>query len=83
MEEVDDIGDHLLRANLQYVLPLTYCLSSQTGLIVLTNAYIVNLNASLYANGQKGIARDFDVSMNASISGTAVFLVTYAFGCEL
>ncbi|KAI0376799.1 major facilitator superfamily domain-containing protein [Hypomontagnella monticulosa] len=43
----------------------------------------MNLNASLYANGQKGIARDFDVSMNASISGTAVFLVTYAFGCEL
>ncbi|KAI2619821.1 MFS general substrate transporter [Hypomontagnella submonticulosa] len=43
----------------------------------------MNLNASLYANGQKGIARDFDVSLVASISGTAVFLVMYAFGCEL
>ncbi|KAI1102442.1 major facilitator superfamily domain-containing protein [Jackrogersella minutella] len=43
----------------------------------------MNLNASLYANGQDGIMREFGVSQEAAVSGAAVFLVMYAFGCEL
>ncbi|KAI0172951.1 major facilitator superfamily domain-containing protein [Hypoxylon sp. FL1284] len=54
---------------------------------VLTIIFLVqasmNLNASLYSNGQSGIMREFDVSSQAAVSGAAVFLVTYAFGCEL
>ncbi|KAI0850670.1 MFS general substrate transporter [Daldinia vernicosa] len=43
----------------------------------------MNLNASLYANGQSGIVKDLGVSSQAAVSGAAVFLVLYAFGCEL
>lgn len=47
------------------------------------NFSIVNLNASLYANAQSGIQKEFGVSSMAAVSGSAIFLVTYAFGCEL
>ncbi|KAI8960267.1 MFS general substrate transporter [Daldinia sp. FL1419] len=43
----------------------------------------MNLNASLYANGQNGIVKDLRVSNQAAVSGAALFLVLYAFGCEL
>ncbi|KAI1407546.1 MFS general substrate transporter [Hypoxylon sp. FL1857] len=43
----------------------------------------MNLNASLYANAQSGIVKEFHVSFMAAVSGAAVFLVMYAFGCEL
>ncbi|KAI1372467.1 major facilitator superfamily domain-containing protein [Hypoxylon crocopeplum] len=43
----------------------------------------MNLNTSLYASGQNGIVREFGVSPQAAVSGAAVFLVMYAFGCEL
>ncbi|KAI1452329.1 major facilitator superfamily domain-containing protein [Annulohypoxylon moriforme] len=43
----------------------------------------MNLNASLYANGQSGISEEFGVSHMASVSGTSIFLIAYAFGCEL
>ncbi|KAI1641899.1 MFS general substrate transporter [Daldinia loculata] len=43
----------------------------------------MNLNASLYANGQSGIVKDLGVSSQDAVSGAAVFLVLYAFGCEL
>ncbi|KAI1088371.1 major facilitator superfamily domain-containing protein [Rostrohypoxylon terebratum] len=43
----------------------------------------MNLNASLYANAQSGVQREFGVSSMAAVSGSAIFLVTYAFGCEL
>ncbi|KAI2605453.1 major facilitator superfamily domain-containing protein [Hypoxylon fragiforme] len=55
--------------------------------LILTVIFLVqtsmNLNASLYANGQNGIVREFGVSPQAAVSGTALFLVMYAFGCEL
>ncbi|XXH02215.1 hypothetical protein Hte_008583 [Hypoxylon texense] len=43
----------------------------------------MNFNTSLYANGQSGIVREFGVNPQAAVSGAAVFLITYAFGCEL
>ncbi|KAI2470706.1 major facilitator superfamily domain-containing protein [Annulohypoxylon bovei var. microspora] len=55
--------------------------------LTLVNTFMVqismNLNASLYANAQSGISKEFGVSQTASVSGSAVFLITYAFGCEL
>ena len=43
----------------------------------------MNFNSSLYSNGLKGISTQFGVSEQAARVGAAIFLVTYAFGCEL
>jgi hypothetical protein len=55
--------------------------------VILTVIFLVqtsmNLNTSLYVNGQKGMAKEFNVSEEMTVSGAAIFLLTYAFGCEL
>ncbi len=43
----------------------------------------MNFNTSLYSNGLNGISEEFGVSLQAARVGAAVFLVTYAFGCEI
>lgn len=43
----------------------------------------MNFNTSLYSNALGGISREFGVSAQAARVGAAVFLITYAFGCEL
>ncbi|KAL8918557.1 MAG: hypothetical protein Q9208_007269 [Pyrenodesmia sp. 3 TL-2023] len=43
----------------------------------------MNFNTSLYSNGLKGIEEEFHVSAQAARCGAMIFLVTYAFGCEL
>ncbi|KAI1327046.1 major facilitator superfamily domain-containing protein [Xylariaceae sp. FL0255] len=43
----------------------------------------MNFNTSLYANGQKGIVEEFHVSSTLAVAGAAIFLIFYAFGCEL
>ncbi|KAI1185970.1 major facilitator superfamily domain-containing protein [Nemania serpens] len=43
----------------------------------------MNFNTSLYANGQAGMAKAFNVSHQTTVTGAAIFLITYAFGCEL
>lgn len=43
----------------------------------------MNFNTSLYSNGLKGISEEFGVSMQAARCGAMIFLVLYAFGCEL
>jgi len=43
----------------------------------------MNFNTSLYSNGIGGISREFHISEQAARVGAAIFLVTYAFGCEL
>ncbi|WPG99043.1 putative transporter [Acrodontium crateriforme] len=54
---------------------------------ILTIIFIVqvsmNFNTSLYSNGLAGIEDEFGVSAQAARVGAAVFLITYAFGCEL
>ncbi|KAF2480825.1 major facilitator superfamily domain-containing protein [Neohortaea acidophila] len=54
---------------------------------VLTIIFIVqvsmNFNTSLYSNGIGGISKQFNVSEQAARVGAAIFLITYAFGCEL
>jgi hypothetical protein len=55
--------------------------------MILTVIFLVqtsmNFNTSLYSNGLQGISDQFDVSEQAARVGAAIFLVTYAFGCEL
>lgn len=43
----------------------------------------MNFNTSLYSNGLKGIEKAFGVSAQGARCGAMIFLVTYAFGCEL
>lgn len=54
---------------------------------VLTVIFIVqvsmNFNTALYSNAVGGIHEEFGVSEQAARAGAAVFLITYAFGCEL
>jgi predicted MFS family arabinose efflux permease len=43
----------------------------------------MNLNASLYSNGIRGMVKEFGISPLKATVGAAAFLVAYAFGCEL
>lgn len=43
----------------------------------------MNFNTSLYSNGLEGIKHDFGVSLQGARCGAMIFLVLYAFGCEL
>ncbi|KAI4147284.1 MAG: hypothetical protein L6R39_003170 [Caloplaca ligustica] len=43
----------------------------------------MNFNTSLYSNGLGGIEKEFGVSAQAARCGAMIFLITYAFGCEL
>lgn len=54
---------------------------------ILTVIFLVqlsmNFNTSLYSNGLGGISEEFGVSTQAARCGAMIFLVLYAFGCEL
>ncbi|QSZ32358.1 hypothetical protein DSL72_001932 [Monilinia vaccinii-corymbosi] len=43
----------------------------------------MNFNTSLYSNAIEGITHEFGVSAQAARCGAMIFLVLYAFGCEL
>ena len=43
----------------------------------------MNLNASLYGNAITGMTKQFSISEQGGRVGQCVFLVAYAFGCEL
>lgn len=43
----------------------------------------MNFNTSLYSNAIPGISEEFSVSAQAARCGAMIFLVFYAFGCEL
>ncbi|KAG0646730.1 Kojic acid transporter [Hyphodiscus hymeniophilus] len=55
--------------------------------MILTVIFLVqvsmNFNTSLYSNGLGGISKEFNVSEQAARCGAMIFLVLYAFGCEL
>lgn len=55
--------------------------------MILTVIFLVqtsmNFNSSLYSNAIGGISSEYGVSEQAARVGAAVFLVMYAFGCEL
>lgn len=43
----------------------------------------MNLNTSLYSNGQAGLAAEFGIPEQTAVWGAGGFLIAYAFGCEL
>lgn len=43
----------------------------------------MNFNTSLYSNAVSGISEEFNVSKQAARCGAMIFLILYAFGCEL
>jgi MFS family permease len=43
----------------------------------------MNFNASIYGNSVDGMTEEFHISAQAARVGQAVFLIAYAFGCEL
>ncbi|KAM0551844.1 hypothetical protein ACHAPJ_008180 [Fusarium lateritium] len=43
----------------------------------------MNFNTSLYSNAIPGISEEFNVSAQAARCGAMIFLILYAFGCEL
>ena len=55
--------------------------------MILTVIFLVqvsmNFNTSLYGNAITGISEEFGVSKQAARCGAMIFLVLYAFGCEL
>ncbi|KAI1343539.1 major facilitator superfamily domain-containing protein [Xylariaceae sp. FL0016] len=71
----------------EYPEVLGFHLSNWKKWTILTVIFLVqtsmNFNTSLYANGQAGIEKQFGVSHQESASGAAIFLILYAFGCEL
>ena len=66
---------------------LGYSFPSWKKWYILTIIFIVqvsmNFNTSLYSNAIKGIGKEFHVSEQAARCGAMIFLVLYAFGCEL
>jgi len=43
----------------------------------------LNFNASLYSNAVSGISEEFDIPSQKVRRGAMIFLIMYAFGCEL
>ncbi|KAI8954173.1 MFS general substrate transporter [Xylaria longipes] len=66
---------------------LGYAFSEKKKWWILTVIFLVqtsmNFNTSLYSNGLEGIADRFSVSEQGARVGAAIYLLTYAFGCEL
>ena len=55
--------------------------------LVITVIFVIqssmNFNASVYANAVNGFIEEFHISGQAARVGQCVFLIAYAFGCEL
>ncbi|KAJ5133298.1 hypothetical protein N7448_001672 [Penicillium atrosanguineum] len=66
---------------------LGYSFSERRKWMIISVIFLVqvsmNFNTSLYSNGLSGISEEFGVSMQAARCGAMIFLVLYAFGCEL
>ena len=66
---------------------LGFCFPSWKKWSILTVIFMVqvsmNFNTSLYSNALDGISEEFHVSAQAARCGAMIFLVLYAFGCEL
>ncbi|KAK9365284.1 major facilitator superfamily domain-containing protein [Lipomyces kononenkoae] len=66
---------------------LGFCFPTWKKWMIISVIFLVqmsmNFNTSLYSNGLAGISEEFGVSMQAARCGAMIFLVTYAFGCEL
>lgn len=66
---------------------LGFVWSTQKKWLILTSIFIVqismNFNAAVYANSVGGMTKEFGISASTAKLGQMVFLIAYAFGCEL
>ncbi|KAL8680122.1 MAG: hypothetical protein Q9224_002526 [Gallowayella concinna] len=66
---------------------LGFCFPTWKKWTILSIIFLVqvsmNFNTSLYSNAVPGISEEFHVSKQAARCGAMIFLVMYAFGCEL
>ncbi|KAI4186075.1 MAG: hypothetical protein LQ346_005766 [Caloplaca aetnensis] len=66
---------------------LGFCFSTSRKWLILSIIFVVqcsmNFNASVYGNATSGLMEEFKISGQMSRVGQAVFLIAYAFGCEL
>ncbi|KAJ5263560.1 Major facilitator superfamily domain general substrate transporter [Penicillium angulare] len=66
---------------------LGFCFPTWRKWMILTVIFVVqmsmNFNSGVYSNALTGLVEEFKISEQAARVGQAVFLVAYAFGCEL
>ncbi|KAL8802379.1 MAG: hypothetical protein Q9182_003869 [Xanthomendoza sp. 2 TL-2023] len=66
---------------------LGFCYTTRKKWSVLSVIFVVqcsmNFNASVYGNAVDGLSERFKITAQAARVGQAVFLIAYAFGCEL
>lgn len=66
---------------------LGFCFPTWKKWTILSVVFLVqvsmNFNTSLYSNAITGISEEFHVSAQSARLGAALFLIFYAFGCEL
>ncbi|KAK5119721.1 hypothetical protein LTR85_007297 [Meristemomyces frigidus] len=66
---------------------LGFVWSTRKKWLILTSVFIVqismNFNAAVYANAVSGMEEEFGISAATAKLGQTIFLITYAFGCEL
>ena len=64
-----------------------FSFSSRKKWAILTSIFIVqlsmNFNAAIYGNAGEGVMADYGVASMTFKIGQAIFLIAYAFGCEL
>ncbi|KAL3490947.1 hypothetical protein BJX62DRAFT_205895 [Aspergillus germanicus] len=51
--------------------------------VIFTVQMSMNFNSSIYSNAVSGLTEEFHISEQAARVGQMIFLVAYAFGCEL
>ena len=68
----DELGFKFPKAKKWYILTVIFWVQVS-----------MNFNTSLYSNAIPGISEEFSVSLQAARCGAMIFLVFYAFGCEL
>lgn len=86
-EATPDFGSKTILSEADCPDILGYTFSTEKKWKILIIIFLVqcsmNLNTSLYSNGLVGISDEFGISVQDARTGAAIFLVTYAFGCEL
>ncbi|KAJ5173521.1 Major facilitator superfamily domain general substrate transporter [Penicillium coprophilum] len=94
LEEDDQLEEALTSPSVELELTedmcyerLGYSFSERKKWTIISVIFLVqtsmNFNTSLYSNAATGISEEYGVSMQAARCGAMIFLVLYAFGCEL
>lgn len=87
LEKADSSGEKHILTEEECYEELGFCFPEWKKWLILSVIFMVqvsmNFNTSLYSNGIGGISEEFNISEQAARCGAMIFLVLYAFGCEL